>query len=570
MEKKEFNMFILEEDDIDISSSSKSNEEVVDIYSFSEKNDKKGKRSKKSKKRNSHKKESKFGKWWRKRNVWQKTAMISALSIMIIVGLGASALTFGWGYNYNPITSNPQELGFEEVIDENIINVALFGIDTRKVDSFKGNSDSIMILSLNTKTKKVKIISVMRDTFTYMDNNGKNTYGKINSAYARGGPELAIKTLNTIFGLDISEYATVNFYGMVDIIDAVGGIEAELTPQEVTKDLNKSALNFCVQEICQNLKLNSKDYYIYKSGKQKLNGVQAVAYSRIRKVSNIWGTNNDYGRTDRQRYVMEQLFNKAITLDKSQYAKLAKSLIPCSETSLSYNQIFSLAVDILLDSPTFEQTRLPQPEFLMTSPSGYGSVVYYDLEYAKDLIHAFIYDDIAPEKYIETNGIEKNDWYSKMNPGRRPSNSSSNKDTDKDTDNTTTTPSGSDGDSDSSNNSSSGSSSSDKNPNGSSSGGSSSGGSSSGGSSSGGSSSGSSSGGDSEDENSSGNSGSGGGSGSGDSSGDEPSDGNGGSGSGSGSGGGSDDEQSGGNGDSGGNTDDKPSGGTDNTTPPES
>jgi hypothetical protein len=108
---------------------------------------------------------------------------------------------------------------------------------------------------------------------------------------------------------------------------------------------------------------------------------------------------------------MEQLFNKAITLDKTQYVKLAKSLIPCSETSLSYGQIMSLATDILLHSPTFEQSRIPQQEFLMPSPSGYGSVVYYDLDFASKIIHAFFYDGINPEDYIKTNGIEKNDWY---------------------------------------------------------------------------------------------------------------------------------------------------------------
>ena len=403
----EFNMFSMPENEgsfEDISSSS-SSENTVDLYSFS---------NKKNTLKRTHVKQSKFSDWWKKRKVWQKSAIISAASFILIFALLIGILAIVFDYNYNSITKDPNELGFENVLSEDVVNVALFGLDTRNVNSFKGNADSIMILSLNTKTKKVKIISVMRDTFTHMTYNGKKSYGKINSAYSKGGPELAIKTLNTIFGLDISEYATVNFYGMVDIIDAVGGIEVELTSQEVTRNANKKAINFCVQEICTNLKLNPKDYYVYKSGVQKLNGVQAVAYSRIRYVPNIWGTNNDYGRTDRQRFVMEQLFNKAITLDKTQYVKLAKSLIPCSETSLSYSEIMSLAFGILLHSPSFEQTRMPQPEFLMSSPSGYGSVVYYDFDYAKDLIHAFIYDDISPEDYIAANEIQKNDWYSEM------------------------------------------------------------------------------------------------------------------------------------------------------------
>lgn len=354
---------------------------------------------------------NRFSRWWKARKTWQKSLMIIGLVFLIIIGLLAGMLLTSFGYNYNSISKNPNDLGFENVLDENIVNVALFGIDTRSIKSFEGNSDSIMILSLNTITKKVKIISVMRDTLVPVTYDGRTTYGKINSAYSRGGPELAIKTLNTVFGLDISEYATVNFYGMMDIIDAVGGIEAELTEGEVTKSTYTKALNFCIKELCGKLKLDPEDYYIYEAGTHQLNGVQAVAYSRIRYVANIWGTNNDYGRTDRQRHVMEQLFNKALTLEKSQYIKLAKSLIPCSETSLSYSEIMGLAVDILLESPTFHQTRMPQQEFLMNSPSGYGSVVYYDLDFAKKLIHAFIYEDISPEDYIAANGIEKNDWY---------------------------------------------------------------------------------------------------------------------------------------------------------------
>jgi len=349
--------------------------------------------------------------WWKARKTWQKALMISGISFILVFAILVSTVFIMFDYNYQTLTDNPNDLGFENVLDKNIINVALFGIDTRSLDSFKGNSDSIMILSLNTITKKVKIISVMRDSFVPMTYDGKTTYGKINSAYAKGGPELAIKTINTIFGLDISEYATVNFFGMVDIIDALGGIEAELTEGEVTRKTNVKAINFCIDELCSKLKRDPKNYRIYEPGKQTLNGVQAVAYSRIRYVSNIWGTNNDYGRTDRQRYVMEQLFNKALTIDKSQYIKLAKSLIPCSETSLSYKEIMGLAFDILLESPTFEQTRMPQEEFLMNSPGGYGSVVYYDLDYAKELIHAFIYQGISPEDFIEENGVEKYDWY---------------------------------------------------------------------------------------------------------------------------------------------------------------
>lgn len=369
---------------------------------------------------NKKKRGNRFTRWWGRRQKWQKAVMISATSLVLVLAIAVGVILKVFDYNYNNITGDPDDLGFESVIDKKITNVALFGIDSRQVDSFKGLSDSIMILSLNAETKKVKVISVMRDSLVPITYNGKTVYGKINSAYKKG-PEVAIKTLNTIFGLDISEYATVNFYGMADIIDAVGGIDVELAKGELNTygyeygvRIN-FGINGMIAEQCGYMGIDPSSYYIKEAGLHHLNGVQAVAYARIRHAANIEGTNDDFGRTDRQRYVMEQLFNKAVTLNTAQYISLAKSLIPCSETSLSYSQIMSLAVNILLASPTFEQSRVPLTEYQMPSKSisGYGSCLYYDLDYAGKIIRAFIYNDITPEDYMKLNGIEKNDWYAK-------------------------------------------------------------------------------------------------------------------------------------------------------------
>ena len=159
--------------------------------------------------------------------------MISWTSVVLVLAIAGGAIRIIFNYNYNNITKNPDDLGFESIINDKVVNIALFGIDTRDPKSFKGLSDSIMIMSLNTETKKVKLVSVMRDTLVPITYNGKTTYNKINSAYSKGGPELAIKTLNTVFGLDISEYATVHFYGMSDIIEAVGGVDVQLMEGEL-------------------------------------------------------------------------------------------------------------------------------------------------------------------------------------------------------------------------------------------------------------------------------------------------------------------------------------------------
>lgn len=347
-----------------------------------------------------------------KKKKWPRilTAVILAV-MLIVVSVAVTAIVYikkNFDYNYNDsLPTAPEELGFEEVKDDEIVNIALFGVDTRYENSFKGRSDTIIIMSLNKTDKKVKLISVLRDTFTPIENNGKTTYSKINSAYATGGPLLAIKTLNTDFDLDISEYATVNFNGLVHIVDAMGGIEIIVGQNEI------SHINSGVQDFCSKKGIDFEPYRITKAGKQTLCGIQVLEYARIRYTYNYEGTNNDYGRTDRQRYVLEQLFNKALSLEKSKYMDLIKAMMPYCETSLSFGQIMLLATEMMGEGiPQFSETRVPFTEYLMTRPStGAGWVVYYDLNFAAKLIHSFIYNDITPEDYIAANGIEKNDWY---------------------------------------------------------------------------------------------------------------------------------------------------------------
>lgn len=369
-----------------------------------------------------------FKKKWKKlskskKAIYSVLMALAALVLVFAIVLSSFVIWFKIKYNYNPITTDPDLLGFDNIINEKVINIALFGVDSRDENVFTGNTDSIMILSLNTETKKVKIFSVMRDTLVPIENDDRSYCAKVNSVYAtknkdgvNKNPELAIKTLNQVFNLDISEYATVNFFGMTDIIDAVGGITATITEDELTwKGNDHPNLNGCMDEICRELGVDAKNYYIKSAGEQTLNGIQAVAYARVRHCKSVWGTRDDYGRTDRQRHVMQQLFNKAVKMEKSKYFSLVNALMPCTETSLSSSEVISLAVNILLDSPSFEQYRLPQTDMTFAGPSGYGSIVYYDLGYAAKLVHGVIYDDMTMDEYIEEHPIEKNDWYYKRN-----------------------------------------------------------------------------------------------------------------------------------------------------------
>lgn len=329
------------------------------------------------------------------------TSVLLVLTILLGTVIGIF-LDLTKDYNYSNIDDD--EINSIVPINEGIINIALFGIDSREVGSFKGLSDSIMILSLNTNTGKINIISVMRDSLVKIPGKKVN---KINSAYNAGGPTLAIKTLNQNFGLDIKEYATVNFYGMTDIIDAVGGIEVDVQKNELN---GLGRLNNLIADYCNYT--GDKPDYVEKAGLQTLNGMQAVSWSRIRYASTADGEANDYGRTDRQRYVMEQLLNKALSMSVKDYPALIKALLPHMETSLSYSEIIKLA-GIFAKDITFEQTRIPQHSYVMNGPAinRVGSYVYYNLDFASDIIHALIYDGISQDDYIKQNGVVKKGWY---------------------------------------------------------------------------------------------------------------------------------------------------------------
>ncbi|MBQ7045445.1 MAG: LCP family protein [Clostridia bacterium] len=329
--------------------------------------------------------------------------MISVTAVLVLAMLGGTFfVSFNYNYNSDFGDYDDSDLGITANLDEAVTNIALFGIDSRSTTAFSGNSDSIMIISLDSTDHTIKLTSIMRDTLIEIPGYSPS---KINSAYAKGGPKLAIKTINQNFGLNIKDYCTVNFTGMEHIIDAVGGIEATLTKAEV-KDANKHLQ-------WQALAEGKEPDYIEKEGTQILSGIQAVSYARIRYAKNPNGNTDDYGRTDRQRYVMEQLFNKALELKKGKYPALIKAMLPFIETSLSYEEILNLAAFLGKDVQ-FLQARIPSQEYVINGgfkiKSG-ASTVYYNIDYAKDVLHGFLYENIDPDAYIKLHKPDKTPWY---------------------------------------------------------------------------------------------------------------------------------------------------------------
>ena len=211
-------------------------------------------------------------------------------------------------------------------------NVALFGLDSRENDLGKGNrSDTIMIASLNNDTKEVKLVSIYRDTLLKLDDG---SYNKANSAYSFGGPEGAVSLINRNLDMNIEKYVTVNFNALVDVIDAVGGLDLELTHDEVVH-MN----NYCVETS----KVTGKSYEKIEpevEGTYHLNGVQAVSYSRIRYTAG-----GDLARAGRQREVLQKIFDKA-KKNPLKMMSVMDEVLPQVKTNMSQDELFDMFLSI--------------------------------------------------------------------------------------------------------------------------------------------------------------------------------------------------------------------------------
>lgn len=325
-----------------------------------------------------------------------KRIIITVLCVILLIGGSAG------GYFYyqlskvktTKVTKSDKALGIKtktntntstdsntEKADTSITNIALFGVDSRTKQSEGSNSDSIMILSIDKLHKKIKLSSIMRDSYVSIDGHDKS---KINAAYLFGGPELAIKTLNENFDMDIRDFVTVNFYSMEKIIDYLGGVQINIKASEVDE------VNKYIHETASNEK--EKAVYISHSGLQDLNGLQAVSYARIRYVGN-----GDFERTQRQDTVLTALINKVQQAGASKYPSIATQILPYVETSLSSIDIIKLGTDVLTTGITnVEWQRYPVDGYcnqLVKDGVWYLSV---DIDATKNQIHDFIYNDIKP------------------------------------------------------------------------------------------------------------------------------------------------------------------------------
>lgn len=276
-----------------------------------------------------------------KKKNWKKIILIAAAVLAAAFGIVYFAFQHYYGYsmfvrdddvelNYELLSADDAILkGYEGELESELdtsqikkiseeeaagtYNLLLLGVDRRDEDWY-GNSDSIILVTVNYDAKKIFLTSFMRDLYAEIPDRGVM---KLNVAHAIGGGPLIVETLENTYGVAIDNYARVDFNSMTDIIDALGGVDIEMSDEEA-KSANKS-----IKEMC---KLQGKKYKKNKlksGGKLHLNGIQAVAYSRIRKVGN-----SDYERTERQRKVLTEMIKNAKSLKFREISQLLNQVLP--------------------------------------------------------------------------------------------------------------------------------------------------------------------------------------------------------------------------------------------------
>lgn len=276
---------------------------------------------------------------------------------------------------YDEVKDNISKNDFDKVV-----NVALFGTDSRDVENMEaGRADTIMIASLNQVKNSIKLISIPRDTYVEVPGYGKT---KINHSYAYGKEQLTIKTINKNFGLNITDYATIDFSGLIHIINDIGGVEVEITDEEKNYINNRSKEAYDI----------SKNKYekVTSTGIVKLTGEQALTHSRNRTVG------NDFTRASRQRDVLEALLLKLSSMGVESILSLSDDFLKEVKTNININEYIPLLISVLMNKNEYmgniKSKQIPETKY---SQDKMIKGVYYfvpDINLAKQDFYETLYE----------------------------------------------------------------------------------------------------------------------------------------------------------------------------------
>lgn len=268
----------------------------------------------------------------KRRNKRRKRIFVLTAEVIILTFLLGTAYVMAKYDKIQRVEIDSENVTVNEgAVKEGYTTVALFGGDSREGQLGAGtHADTIIIASIDNKTNEIRLVSIYRDTFLKQKDD---KYNKANSAYFRGGPEEAISMLNENLDLDIEDYVTVDFKALVDTIDLMGGIEIDIQEEEV------QYMNEFLQETAD--VAGTEANFIEHAGEQKLDGAQAVTYARIRSTAG-----GDYKRTERQRLVIEKIFEKAVKTKISTINKIIDKVFEQVSTSFSLKEALGLAAGV--------------------------------------------------------------------------------------------------------------------------------------------------------------------------------------------------------------------------------
>ncbi len=314
----------------------------------------------------------------------RRVLIILEVIIMVLVGAGS----YAWAKlgKLSIVSLDEEKVEVNKDLDTTkytgYTNVALFGLDSRDKSLGKGNrSDTMIIASVNNDTGEIRLMSVYRDTFLKV---GDIEFNKCNAAYSYGGPEQALSMLNRNLDLNIDEYVASGFQALATAIDCMGGLDIEMTAEEVVWT------NGYIAETTE-----ASDIFSYtipeeeiSDGVKHLNGIQATSYCRIRYTKG-----DDFRRTERQRVVLSKMFEKAKTMSLEELNKIADRVFPMIQTSLTLPEIIRLGTRIL-DFNIVESAGFSQ-QVTTGYVEGCGSTVLpVDLEYEVKELHRILFGEV--------------------------------------------------------------------------------------------------------------------------------------------------------------------------------
>ena len=291
----------------------------------------------------------------------------------------------------------------EQKIDENLqkemeakkntkdlTNILLIGSDTRYVGQ-PGRSDTMMLLTINREDETVSLTSLMRDMYVYVPDYG-NT--RINNAFARGGAQLLIDTIEANFKIEIDYYAAIDFYSFVDAVDAIGGVTVDISYDDFY------GVNLAIEKYNKTLGLSYSDGKLTEYGELNLTGKQALGYARNRHFPR-----GDFDRTEHQRVLVSAIFEKAKKADLAQLDALLNAILPGITTDMPETQILSwmvLAPKVL--QYDFQTYRIPIEDSYQGVTIGGASMLSLDFDMNIAELHRIIYGEDSEDSSLADAG----------------------------------------------------------------------------------------------------------------------------------------------------------------------